>query len=413
MKTRHIILALLFATTLCVAKAATDVSTHRRVFEFRFPIESSRLIESYSGNSAEIARLANFIDSIASIPNGTRITGIEIMGEVSLERNEPVDAQLSIQRAAAAKNLLNQFANVPDSVICFQYGINWEGLRKFVAESLIPTKNAVLEIIDVAPSRQNNGQYSRDNRIAKLKRVDGALVWDKFERDAFPAMRRAYIEIEFTENIQPSSEPAEVSRRATTPSVIIVKSRSHVSATNDVTPFVAPASFRIKTNIVGAALSVANLAVEFDFGKHWSVNVPVYYADWHYYTGSDVRFCGLSILPELRYWPTANRKFFVALHGGAVWYDIATGGSRRFKDHDGNSPAVGGGLNVGYRLPLSSRPTNRWHIEFGIGAGFYHTRTDRYENIPDGRLLDTRRKNYVGIDGLNISISYSIPYSTK
>ena len=107
----------------------------------------------------------------------------------------------------------------------------------------------------------------------------------------------------------------------------------------------------------------------------------------------------------MRYWfNESNQKFFVGAHFGYAQYNIAIDGDYRYQDHNGTSPALGGGISVGYRMPISKN--NKWHIEFTLGAGVYGLHYDKFYNVHNGKLVDTYRKTYWGIDNAAISISY-------
>jgi hypothetical protein len=113
------------------------------------------------------------------------------------------------------------------------------------------------------------------------------------------------------------------------------------------------------------------------------------------------------VQPELRYWfNESNQKFFVGAHFGYAQYNLAIEGDYRYQDHNGKSPLLGGGISLGYRMPMSKN--NRWHVEFAIGAGVYNLHYDRFYNVDNGKLVDTYHKIYWGIDNAAINISYNI-----
>jgi hypothetical protein len=109
----------------------------------------------------------------------------------------------------------------------------------------------------------------------------------------------------------------------------------------------------------------------------------------------------------LRYWFNQNnQKFFIGAHFGYAQYNIAVEGDYRYQDHGGKSPALGGGISLGYRMPISD--DNKWHIEFTLGAGAYGLHYDKYYNVNNGKLIDTHRKIYWGVDNAAINISYNL-----
>ncbi len=170
----------------------------------------------------------------------------------------------------------------------------------------------------------------------------------------------------------------------------------------------------VKTNALGLGLLIANAAVEIDLCKHWSFNLPVYYSVWDYFS-TTTKFRTLAVQPEIRYWFSEknlrNDGWFVGAHFGLAYYNIATDGEFRTQDYDGKSPALGGGLAVGYRLSLSK--DNRWQMEFSIGAGAYSVHYDKFRNHANGLLKDTRKETYIGIDQMNVSFSYSFDLRKK
>jgi hypothetical protein len=166
----------------------------------------------------------------------------------------------------------------------------------------------------------------------------------------------------------------------------------------------------VKTNVAGLGLLMANLALEFDLGNYLSLNVPVYYSAVNYFVPT-VKFRTLATQPELRVWPLRNKDgVFLGIHAGFAYYNFAWGGKWRYQDHDGSSPTLGGGFTLGYRLPISKN--KNWKLELGVGAGVYPVYYDMFYNVrsvQDGQLYDTRKRSYIGLDNVQISISYRIP----
>ena len=60
------------------------------------------------------------------------------------------------------------------------------------------------------------------------------------------------------------------------------------------------------------------------------------------------------------------------------------------------------GLAAGYRLPLGKG--GRWCVEFSLGVGYAYLDYDRFFNIPNGAYVDTRHRNFFGIDHVGISL---------
>ena len=123
----------------------------------------------------------------------------------------------------------------------------------------------------------------------------------------------------------------------------------------------------IKTNAIALGMAIANIAGEVDLAKHWSFTLPIYYSAWDYFK-TTVKFRTFAVQPEFRYWPSAeNNGFFTGAHFGLAYYNFAFDGAYRFQDHNRNTPSIGGGISVGYRLPISK--SSPWQVEFSVGAG--------------------------------------------
>lgn len=175
--------------------------------------------------------------------------------------------------------------------------------------------------------------------------------------------------------------------------------------------WVVPApSLSIKTNLAGWALAWVNIEPELEFADNWSFNLPLYYSAWNY--GHSYRkFRGISLMPGFRRYLTfpcdcCPIRFWIGAHGGIKWYNYAfrrTGD--RYQDHDGNRPALGGGLDLGIRIAF--KKGSPWSAEAGVGAGWYHLYYDVWRNGGCGEKLVERKQNKFMLDYLTLSICYT------
>jgi hypothetical protein len=165
----------------------------------------------------------------------------------------------------------------------------------------------------------------------------------------------------------------------------------------------------VKTNLVGLALLNANVGIEFDLGNYLSFNLPVSYSAVNYFTPT-IKFRNFSIQPELRVWPMKNNDgLFIGAHAGFAYFNFALGknSAYRYQDAGGTKPAMGGGLNVGYRMPLSKKHP-RWKVEFSLGAGVYDVNYDKFINENGGlKVQGTFHKTAIAVDNVGVSFSYS------
>lgn len=92
-------------------------------------------------------------------------------------------------------------------------------------------------------------------------------------------------------------------------------------------------------------------------------------------------------------------------HFGLAYFNLATNGNWRIQTHNGNEPLIGGGVSLGYRLPLSK--DKRWNLDFVLGAGAYRFNYDKFYNEPNGALAGSVSKTYWGLDNAALNFSYS------
>lgn len=163
----------------------------------------------------------------------------------------------------------------------------------------------------------------------------------------------------------------------------------------------------VKTNFVTYPLNLtANLALEVEMGRHFSISVPFYYSamDWF---RQDIKFRVCGTQPELRYWFRRDfRGWFAGSHLTFGWYNVAVGGRYRIQDHATRSPALGVGINGGYRVPLGH---SRWALEFSLGAGYIPFNYDLFYNVSNGSMAEEGLwYHYWGPDHAAVTLSYRI-----
>lgn len=168
-------------------------------------------------------------------------------------------------------------------------------------------------------------------------------------------------------------------------------------------PTVAPKppihqDLRLRTNLLPWIAAVPNLGVEYVVGEKWSIVADAWFCPWKISDKYSVKT--IAILPEGRWWLRSNNKgSFFNLHFDVVWFNVRAG---NYRYQDVTRPLFGGGIGYGYRLEIS----DRWGFEFEIGAGVVNTKYDRYYNVPNGALKDTRVSTYWGIDRLSLAFVY-------
>ena len=376
-----------------------------------FRVNKTNLDSSFSGNAMRVQEIISFLQEIRQ-DSTVRIVEVSLCGSASPEGSYQLNRKLAQGRLSSLEKLVRQEVEIPDSVITRNDSyIPWDILKSLVQDSELTHKEEVLAILD-EESRLVDYHHPNthiDNRIVKIKQLDEGRVWQQINRQFFSSMRNACtVIVTYRDELQ------------TEPEVISQPVESEVKTESEPAPVVVPEpepvpeiitgtegwnrQLHVKTNAIGLAMAIANAGVEVDLAPHWSFTLPVYYSAWDYFK-STIKFRTFAVQPEFRYWFSENNyKFFIGAHFGYAQYNIAVDGNYRYQDHDGKSPALGGGVSVGYRMPISKN--DKWHIEFTLGAGAYRLHYDRFYNVNNGKLMDTHKKTYCGVDNAAVNISY-------
>lgn len=376
-----------------------ETSEHR--ITARFAVSSAE-IDSVWQVRQELDSLMHTLRSDSLL----RLTHVSISGSSSPDGPLAQNLRLASGRAEAMAAELSRYP-LPDSIVAAREdwelrAADFEGLRNLITESgEFAGKERVLEVLAGDPTKA----------IGKLKAMDRGAVYERIKADFLPQLRSATLTFDILATSPQPEEQAEVQTEyvAEEPESLPV-----------ITPQAAPMDklaqwrkLRIKTNAAAWALAISNLAFEIDLMPHFSLALPLYYSAWEY--GSHrVKFRTCAFQPEVRFWKNAdNNGFFAGAHFGVAQYNFALGGRYRFQDHDGKTPALGAGVSLGYRHRLGR--SERWQLEWSIGAGVYRLHYDAFDNssVEHGQKVYEKKKTFGGIDNVGISFIYTIPLGRK
>ena len=398
-------IVLIFLMFVAFATNAQERSTRIGV-DFRVNITT--IDSTYSNNTKQLQKIAELLQTIKE-DTTIGIKSVFFSGAASPEGSDQLNRRLARERMRTLEELVRREINIPDSIIHRYDGhISWRRLKEFVRNSDIQNKEEILAILDEESELVSyyNTNSHIDNRIVKIQKLNNGKAWRQMHNLYFAQMRNANVEfVTFKKEIPPLALPLLPDKFTQTPVV-------------DVPVAVEPSKIKgwdyrlhIKSNALGLATGISNAAIEFDFAKHWSVTVPVYYSAWNYFLET-IKFRILSFQPEIRYWFSEdNDKFFLGAHFGFAQYNVAVDGNYRYQDHNMEKPALGGGISVGYRLPLER--TKRWNVEFTLGAGVYPLKYDIFyntEDTKDGLLIGTEKRTYWGLDNAAVTFSYALDF---
>lgn len=402
----------IFLTIALIFSTASLMAAEREEMHIRFVVAKADINKDYMGNEVVLDRIVEWAENIQK-DSTVNIISVEFCGAVSPEGSVQFNHWLSMARLTALEKYVRSRVDIPEELITrSDHYIAWDELKEMILASDLPNKDDIMAILNSENTSTGN---ALDSRIGALKAMDGGKTWRIIFNRYFIHMRNAYMVIVTEKNekyyaqklkIENVQQSASIPMTATTWMKPEPITRSFVQ-----TPPVADVpDMYVKTNGVGLALLSANVGVEFDLGRYMSVNVPVYYSAVDYFS-SKIKFRNLSTQPELRIWPKTNKKgLYIGAHVGFGYYNFAFNSKYRYQDYQGKTPTIGGGLSLGYRLPISR--DRRWNVEFALGAGVYPIHYDVFHNVDDvkdGQLQETRKGTYIGLDNVLIGVSYRIP----
>ena len=383
-----------------------------------FRVNSTVIDSAYSDNAVRMQEIVDFLRNIRQ-DSTVNIIEVSFCGAASPEGSDQLNRRLARGRLTALENLVRKEVDIPDSLITRNDSyIPWDYLKTQIEGSDVTRKDEVIAILNEKSSMvdYHYPNLHIDSRIVKLKKLDNGKVWQQINKLFFGQMRNACVVfVTYKRELPAVQEPIIV------PDTVVVEpvadiAQDTTAIVETVTPEIKEWNRKlyIKTNALFWGMGMTNAAAEIDLAKHWSFALPVTYSAWNYFT-STVKFRTLAVQPEFRYWFNENnQKFFVGAHFGYAQYNVAVDGNYRYQDHDGKSPALGGGISVGYRMPISKN--DKWHVEFNLGAGVYSLYYDKFHNTPnteDGLMIESIKKTYWGIDQAAVSFSYSFDLKKK
>ncbi len=162
----------------------------------------------------------------------------------------------------------------------------------------------------------------------------------------------------------------------------------------------------LKTNFIYWGAGAINLGFEFYLGRKWTFELAGAWSPWQKSESQSRQLW--FVQPEVRYWfCNAFEGHFLGLHGIYGQYNLGNidlGFAKVFEGVDYQGYGYGAGLAYGYHLPLS----NRWSLEFTVGAGWIHLDYDKYNCVGCRQLVGRETKNYFGLTKAGISLVYII-----
>lgn len=405
-----------FLLFLSVLILSTDslYSQNKAKYRIRYIINTPVVDSTFVDNTARIADMRSFLENVRD-DSLTHVTRVRFRGTASPDGGYEFNRWLSANRLRTFKELVNSYVEIPDSIITAnESDIPWDEFRAAVDGSDLEYRDEILAIIDEGPKLVpwfNNRHI--DARLLKLKSMHGGRAWNSLKEPILRDLRYGEAVFEYYRQMFPITPP-----------------RAEFNDIALVMPVLTPATetygqwmphIYLKTNFIGLGMLMANLACELDIAPHWSFTLPVYYSgmDW---IKSTIKFRNFTVQPEFRYWfwqkndgrYRCNDGLFVGAHVEMSYYNFAFDGEYRYQDYRGRTPALGGGLSIGYRMPVSRN--HRWKMEFTVGAGVYPLDYSLFCNTPDvkdGQWAGRRKETYIGIDQAAVTLAYTFDWERR
>lgn len=410
----------------------------KREFSVDFRMNSIKIDTLYNDNSQVIKELKEYISTLSQ-DTTIIISDLSLSAFASPDGTKTINTRMVRGRLNAIENLVLNNIDIPDSIITRnEQHLSWRDLELMIQESNLYRKGDVLTIIDeILDLESKKTPYNR--YVLKLKALENGNIWKEIDHRFFNKMRSASViistkekEIVNQESVQKDSTIVAIVEKvlaiedAPVVPVVPVKIEEEMIIDTNISlmtskPEIVPMTedeigdwhqgLYLKTNVLGLGLAMVNTAVEIDLMQHLSLTLPIYYSAWNYFKQT-LKFRTFAVQPEFRYWLSEeNDGFFGGVHFGLAYYNFAFDGDYRYQDHDTKTPSLGGGISLGYRMPISKN--NKWSIEFLIGGGVYGLHYDTFYNVEDGKYINTNKQTYCGIDNAAINITYKFDLNRR
>lgn len=402
MKRLLLIVSLLCSTAIYAQEIKQEFV--RDTLEVYFRQSHSTYDPTYMENQV---RMDQFIERIKAIEGSTDKTILEVdySAGASPEGSFRFNQQLAQNRANSISNYLHDHVvfgrNAHEVLLASE---DYVELKRLVEASTMPYRDEVLALLkDVDGSKISEAESTTLKQ--QLRKLRGGEPWRYMYRHFFPQLRHFTVMVVIGIDI-PEDMHYEQPLALTAPLPQMPISHALLQRPEEViVEEECPREWLLKTNAIGWGMLVPNGAIEYKFNCHWSFNLPIYWSGLDYFNHK-TKFRMFGVYPEMRYWFGKQDGLFVGAHLALVYFNYAVHGSYRIQDHDKDTPAWGGGLNIGYRMPISKN--NRWKMEFSAGCGVYDVHYDKFYNEKNGlrAVIDTH-KTMFKLDNVAVNLTYS------
>lgn len=380
-----------------VAVTAQQMTDSLRVY---FRQGYSAFAPGYRNNQKSVEEFISKVKAFRQESDAFEILSVTYKAGASPEGTLAINRRLSGKRGDNLTAYLQKYLTFNEDILHVEDVVeDWDGLCDLVGNSQMNYRDEVLSLL-------HSGQEPESLK-KELQRMHSGYVWRYMNQNLFPELRafNVYIEVGVR---NPELDIPEIPDA----SVSVEDDYAVLEASLTISPMPMPEpapewtrKLRIKTNAIGWAMFISNVAVEIDLSRHISFSLPIYYSAVNYFS-RELKFRTFAVQPEFRWWFTKPDGLFLGAHFGTAYFNYATKGDWRIQTGYGDRPLWGGGLAVGYRMPISRR-NPRWEMEFSLGGGVYDVWYDRFYNEKNGPKEGTYHTTFIGIDNAAVTFSYS------
>lgn len=367
--------------------------------------DSARTVNIYRVNKYRLLP-ASALDSLARYID-TRLPYIRrvwVGGSASPEGPVWWNLKLGQYRADALSQWLLSHTQLPSTRLETEsLGEDWQSVVIALEGSSFPHRDSILHIIATEPD------WVR--RKTLIRQIDGGQTWRRLVRELFPPIRNSRVRIQeyapTLSSLVPSAVLCDVPV-VVAPSLSIPVIPTVVAPPAPVLPPVPSRSLALKTNLLFAGALVANLGVELQLLRHWSLDIPVYYSPYDITPRRKLRL--LATQPELRYWfGEAMRGLYVGAHATVAGFNVAVNDHARYQDPE--HALWGAGLGLGWATHLDRQ--RHWGLELNLGAGMARYKYDVFRNMENGPLVRQGSDTWWGPTRAGITVSYQWRWRAK
>lgn len=363
------LMAAVFCLVVCVfpMSAADEVEETDSVFTFKFLSGRDMFYVPLRGNGNELTKLFDYVERYKDMI-ADRSISLHVDGYCISNGNKAEKPGVAKTRSNRVKSeLITRKGLKEDNFITH----NHPGLRNFVTVRFVPNEGFVIPMLKNA----DNEELTPPIQLQPQAEPEPAPEPESTEAPESPVG-----------DFVPWKRTAEGAAEPVQQAVVEVTADTTVSA-------YAPKwydNFAVKTNLLGYAVLMPNIEIEWKFAPKWSAAFEAQGGWWSKNKAPRKVYRIATWIPEVRYWPIRRSKWhgmYVGLFAGGGKYDIDNGK----KGHEGEGYM--GGVSAGYMWPIGKHLS----LDAGLGVGYMRLHDKSYIPV-DGHFLFqmTKHINYFG-----------------